>query len=130
MELAAPIDARIIDRDDNDARRLPRRMVNLAAHLHDEAAVRHVQIVDLSQGGCRVRSEQTGAVGGALLIKLPGLEPLRATTIWVGTGEFGCSFETELHPATLELVAANAYPKRRRVAAGSRQRLFGAPSAG
>jgi len=104
-------------------------MVNLAAHLHDEANVRHVQIVDLSQGGCRVRGEQAATQGAALLIKLPGLEPLRATTVWVGTGEFGCAFETELHPATLELVAANAYPKRRKVVPGSRLRLFGSPTA-
>lgn len=124
MKLAAPLDARIIDSPETDERRLPRRLVNLAAHIADDAAVHHVQVVDVSEGGCRIRGAPGSAPGTALLIKLPGLEPLRATSVWVGDDEFGCSFDAELHPATLELLLRNAVPKRRNVEPGTRKRLF------
>lgn len=124
MKLAAPIDARIIDSPETDERRLPRRLVNFAAHIANDAAVRHVQVIDISEGGCRVLGVADGEPGTALLIKLPGLEPLRATVVWLGDGELGCRFEAELHPATLQLLLRNAMPRLRKVEPGSRRRLF------
>ena len=124
MKLAAPLDARIIDSPETGERRLPRRLVNFAAHIADDATVRHVQVIDVSEGGCRIRGVQAGEPGTALLIKLPGLEPLRATMVWHGDGEFGCSFDAALHPATIELLMRNAVPRRRNVEPGTRKRLF------
>ena len=124
MKLAAPLDARIIDSPETEERRLPRRLVNFAAHIEGDAAVRHAQVIDVSEGGCRIRGDQTGEPGAALLIKLPGLEPLRATTVWIGDGEFGCSFEVALHPATIELLVRNSVQRRRSIEPGTRKRLF------
>jgi hypothetical protein len=124
VKLAAPLDARIFDSPETDERRLPRRLVNLAAHIQNEAAVRHVQVVDVSEGGCRIHGVESGEPGSALLIKLPGIEMLRATIVWHKDGELGCSFDVELHPATLELLVRNAVPRLRSVEPGTRKRLF------
>jgi hypothetical protein len=124
VKLAAPLDARIIDSPETEERRLPRRLVNFAAHIADDASVRHGQVIDVSEGGCRIRGGQAGELGTALLIKLPGLEPLRATVVWGGDGEFGCSFDAALHPATIELLVRNAVPRLRNVEPGTRKRLF------
>jgi hypothetical protein len=124
VKLAAPLDARIIDSPETDERRLPRRLVNLAAHIEGDASLRHAQVIDISEGGCRMRGE--GAEPGmSQLIKLPGLELLRAKVVWAEGGEYGCSFEVELHPATVELLVRNSVPRLRVVEPGSRKRLFG-----
>ena len=127
MKLTLPLDARIIDTRETDERRLPRRLVNLAACVEDEAAVRNVQVIDLSEGGCRIRGEASGGPETEFLVKLTGLEPLRAKIVWTGEGEFGCRFETELHPKTLELIVATSMQRLRRVEPGTRKRLFQPP---
>lgn len=98
--------------------------MNFAALLEEhETDAQRVAVLDLSEGGCRLRSEAPLEKGASILVKLPGLEAVRATLVWSGEGEAGCAFDEHLHPATVELVIASATPKRRIVRSG--QAAFG-----
>ena len=51
------IDAELSVLPDQDARRAPRRIVNLAAALRDEGAVTSAaRVSDISTGGCRIEA--------------------------------------------------------------------------
>jgi hypothetical protein len=86
-----------------EKRQFRRRLVNFSAWL-DEAGVTSeaVQILDLSERGCRVLAKAQLPVGSAMVLKLPGVEALRATVAWCDGKEAGCTFEEELHEAIVE----------------------------
>ncbi len=107
-----------------EQRRSRRRVLNFAATLESEGmSVHPVQLLDLSEHGFRLSVQHKVEQGSALLIKLPGIEALRARIVWARDGEVGCEFDENLHPARISVVqreesADGARPVHRRTQFG------------
>ena len=96
---------------DNEDRQVRRRAVNFAASLAGAGArTESVSVLDLSSRGFRIRREDACENGSILLIKLPGIEAVRARVVWCRNGELGCAFEEELDQTALEVLLPR--PKR------------------
>ena len=109
-----------------DGRQFRRRAVNFAAILEEQdATASEVSVLDLSERGFRVRTDDDLKVGSPLFVKLPGAEAVRAKIVWSRNGEAGCEFDEELRSGTLEMIVASATPKRRIVDARTGKRWFG-----
>ena len=96
-----------------DSRRSRRRLINVAAYLEeDEDKQSAVRVLDLSEHGFRMATEDGFPVDTMLWVKLPGLEALHARVVW-SEGEYsGCEFEVGPHPASIELLTKmNAAPR-------------------
>jgi hypothetical protein len=61
-----------------------------------------VQVVDISETGCRVEVRPTPYEGSTVWLKLPGLEAWYARVAWVGEDCVGLQFSNPLHPAVVE----------------------------
>jgi len=61
-----------------------------------------VQVIDISEMGCRVEVRPTPYQGTTVWLKLPGLEAWHARVAWVGDDCVGLSFSNPLHPAVVE----------------------------
>lgn len=97
------IDAELSVLPDQDARRAPRRIVNLAAALRDEGAVTSAaRVSDISTGGCRIEAETPLEVGAQIWLKMPGLETKRSRIAWANGRICGCEFEIPLHQAEID----------------------------
>ena len=97
------IEAELSVLPDQDARKAPRRIVNLAAALREEGAVTSMaRISDISTGGCRIESDTPLEVGAQVWLKLPGLETKRSRIVWANGRIGGCEFEIPLHAAEIE----------------------------
>jgi hypothetical protein len=94
-----------------DGRKAERRIVNLAAALREAGATTTpVQVLDISAGGYKVQTDAHLEEGSEVWLKIPGSEAKRGHVVWTKENEAGCEFESELHPAELELLVA---PPRR-----------------
>ena len=94
-----------------DGRKAERRIVNLAAALREAGATTTtVQVLDIAIGGFKVQSAVPLHEGSEVWLKIPGFEAKRSHVVWAKENEAGCEFETELHPAELELIIS---PPRR-----------------
>ena len=92
-----------------DGRKAERRVVNLAAALREAGAVTNVvTVIDISTGGFKIESDHPLAQGTEVWLKLPGFEAKRSHVIWSNGTEAGCEFETEMHPAELQILTAPA----------------------
>jgi hypothetical protein len=88
-----------------DGRKAERRIVNLAAALREEGAVTNqVRVVDISAGGFKIEAQHPLEEGAEVWLKLPGFEAKRSHVVWVKDKEAGCEFETDMHPAELEIL--------------------------
>jgi hypothetical protein len=99
------IDAELSVLPDHDARKAPRRIVNLAAALRDEGAVTSAaRVSDISTGGCRIEAENPLPEGTQIWLKVPGLETKRSRIVWADGRICGCEFEIPLHPGEIEIL--------------------------
>ena len=86
-----------------EGRRTERRMVNLAASLREPgAAVADAEVRNLSTEGFMAECDMPLEAGQSLFLKLPGVEALSCTVVWVDGGKAGFEFTTPLHQATLD----------------------------
>lgn len=95
-----------------EQRKMPRRIVNFAALVRDSgAASRDVQISDLSPGGCRITACQLEE-GAEILLKISGLNAIRARVVWISDTEAGCEFCTVLDLPLIEELVAKRAPRK------------------
>jgi hypothetical protein len=66
-----------------------------------------VQIADLSTTGFRVSTHLELQPGTDVWLRLPGIEPVHARTVWSRGHQVGCEFVRALHPAVLEMIVRN-----------------------
>lgn len=93
---------------EQENRQFRRRLVNLAAVLEDAGvSLEVVHIKDLSERGCRVSTEGKWKKDAALILKLPGVEALRARVVWCDGTEAGCAFEQELPKGAVDNFLGN-----------------------
>lgn len=105
-----------------DGRRAERRIVNLAASLREPgASMSEVEVTNLSVTGFGAETEAPLEPGAQVWLKLPGLEPVSSTVVWVDGNMAGFEFVTPLHPATLDTVTAagRTAPVKRHFGAGA-----------
>ncbi len=65
-------------------------------------------VLDLSTSGARVRTIDPLVAGTRIWLKLPAVEPLESTVVWVNRFEAGCAFTSPLHPAVFQVVLRSA----------------------
>lgn len=76
--------------------RMPRIEVDCAAWIREGADVHRVDAVDVSQGGLKIASERPFAVGGDVVVTLPGLPAVAGIVRWHDAGSFGVTFNKVL----------------------------------
>lgn len=63
-----------------------------------------VQVGDLSVTGFRVTTHLELEPGTDVWLRMPGIEPVHARTVWARGQQVGCEFVRPLHPAVLEMI--------------------------
>lgn len=87
------------------ASRIPTTIRAVASSSHGDD--HHVEINDLSVGGCAVLSVRRPLTAGAAYgVKISGLETLGATAAWANGSLAGLAFDASLHPAVADHFAA------------------------
>lgn len=76
--------------------RMPRIEVDCVASIREGADVHRVDALDVSQGGVKIASERMFAVGGDVVVTLPGLPPVAGNVRWHSAGSFGVTFNKVL----------------------------------
>jgi len=76
-------------------------------HLTVKSRVRSrlvfVDLVDLSEGGCKIRAKPGFAeVGDRVTMKVGGINAPLGTIAWVEGGMAGVAFEGAMHPAVID----------------------------
>jgi hypothetical protein len=80
-----------------------RTAVHSPSTLRDERQVPiTVQVVDLSPGGCRIRSDAALDVGARIDIGLPGYGSVAARLMWRRDHDYGCEFLGPLPAGALQ----------------------------
>jgi hypothetical protein len=72
--------------------RMPRVEVDCFASLRQGAEVHRVHARDVSQGGVKVDTGAAPAIGGEVVLTLPGLDPLPGVVRWREDGSYGITF--------------------------------------
>lgn len=115
-------------RPGEENRQTRRRIVNFAAVLETASErLQSVLVKDLSERGCRASVDGPSEEGSSLMIKLPGMEAIRARVVWSSATEIGCAFEEELHTAVIDQVLGRGSTERRPVV--RRRGVFGLKAA-
>ena len=84
-----------------------RLAMSLAASLRERGRTPfRVDLVDLSTTGCRVEVACDVEPDSWVWLKLPGLEPRYSRVAWCKGGFAGIEFETPLHDAVIDCLAA------------------------
>jgi len=78
-------------------------------HLTVKSRVRSrlvfVDLVDLSEGGCKIRAKPGFAeVGDRVTMKVNGINAPLGTVAWVEGGMAGVAFEGAMHPAVIDFL--------------------------
>ena len=73
---------------------------------NEAAGVDFVVVTEISPGGARLITPLPMEIGGDFRLKLPLLEPLHGTIVWVSNRLAGCEFLEPLHPAQLRVLLA------------------------
>jgi hypothetical protein len=92
-----------------DRRRSERAATGAAT---DGEAIDFVVVTDISSEGAKLVAPVPLKVGRTVSLKLPLLEPLEGTIVWVSSRLAGCRFLAPLHPALLRVVVAAAREQR------------------
>ncbi len=96
------------DTSKSERRKAARTPTRIRAVASTSRGIRHkVTISDLSVGGCAIVSAgHPLAPDTTYGLKIDGLETLGSTTAWTDGHAAGLEFESELHPAVSDHVAA------------------------
>lgn len=80
-----------------------RRPLSLLVKSRVQSRVVFVDLLDISEGGCKVKARAGfGNIGDRVVMKVGGINAPLGVIAWVD-GEFaGVSFEGEMHPAVLD----------------------------
>lgn len=93
-----------------ERRRAPRLALSLAATVRERGRPAFsVTMVDLSTNGCRIELMSDLEPGSWVWLKLPGLEARYSRIAWCRGCFAGIEFETPLHEAVVDCLAALDY---------------------
>jgi hypothetical protein len=81
--------------------RMPRVEVRCVVFVREGATTNRAKLINISQGGLSVESENVLTVGSDVTITLPGFQPQAAVVRWSEGTRYGISFNTVLPLAGL-----------------------------
>ena len=84
-----------------------RRPLNLLVKSRVQSRVVFVDMIDISEGGCKIRGSNGFAhVGDRVVMKVGGVNAPLGTIAWVNGRYAGVAFEGEMHSAVLDHLCA------------------------
>lgn len=90
-----------------------RRPMSLLLKSRVRSRVVFVDLVDLSEGGCKIRSKAGFAeVGDSVMMKIAGINAPFGTIAWVDGTVAGVAFEGTMHPAIIDHLTERNGPKK------------------
>ena len=90
---------------DSSGRAEPREPASISAAYRCGMRRSSVDVVNISRTGAKLSTLDPMQPGSTFWIKLPGLETLEMSVVWVKGFEAGCRFLQPLHPAIFRVVA-------------------------
>jgi len=98
-----------------------RRPLSLLVKSRVESRVVFVDMLDISEGGCKIRGSNGFAqIGDRVMMKVGGVNAPLGSVVWLEGRTAGVAFEGQIHPAVLDHLCAaqeatSAYRKARRL---------------
>jgi hypothetical protein len=88
---------------DSIPRASERRHMHLTVKSRVRSRVVFVDLIDLSEGGCKIRAKPGFAeVGDRVTMKVGGINAPLGSIAWVEGGLAGVAFEGAMHPAVID----------------------------
>lgn len=85
-----------------------RRPLSLLVKSRVQSRVVFVDMIDISEGGCKIRGTRGFAqVGDRVVMKIAGVNAPLGTIAWVNDRYAGVAFEGEMHAAVLDHLCAS-----------------------
>jgi hypothetical protein len=81
--------------------RMPRVEVRCVVFVREGATTNRATLINISQGGLSLDSENSLTIGGDVTVTLPGMAPQAAVVRWSEGSRYGISFNTVLPLAGL-----------------------------
>lgn len=86
-----------------------RRPLSLMIKGRVESRAIYADLVDISEGGCKLRGSRGFArIGDRITMKVGGVNAPLGKVVWVDDKMVGIAFEGQMHPAVLDHLCANA----------------------
>ena len=90
---------------DTISRSSDRRPISLTVKSRVRSRVVFVDLIDISEGGCKIRAKAGFAeVGDRVTMKVNGINAPLGTIAWVERELAGVAFEGAMHPAVLDFL--------------------------
>ena len=90
---------------DSISRSSDRRPLGLTVKSRVRSRVVYVDLLDISEGGCKIRAKAGFAeVGDRVTMKVNGINAPLGVIAWVEGGLAGAAFEGAMHPAVLDFL--------------------------
>jgi hypothetical protein len=87
----------------------PRRPLSLTVQSKVRSRVVVVDLLDISEGGCKIRGRSGfAAMGDRVMMKIASINAPIGTIAWVEGPVAGVAFEGTLHPAVLDHLCRHA----------------------
>jgi len=97
---------------DSIPRASDRRPISLIVKSRVRARVVFVELMDLSEGGCRIRGKPGFAeVGDRVTMKMGGINAPLGSIAWVDGSLAGVAFEGAMHPAVIDYLCEHGMPR-------------------
>jgi hypothetical protein len=82
-----------------------RRPMSMTVKSRVRSRVVFVELIDLSEGGCKIRAKPGFAeVGDRVTMKVNGINTPLGSVAWVEGGMAGVAFEGAMHPAVIDFL--------------------------
>lgn len=92
-----------------------RRPMKLTVKSHVRSRMVFVELLDISEGGCKIRGScGFAALGDRVTMKINGINTPLGTVAWVNDDIAGIAFEGQLHPAMLDFLCNSSAAEPRR----------------
>jgi hypothetical protein len=98
-----------------------RRPMSMTVKSRVRSRVVFVELLDLSEGGCKIRAKPGFAeVGDRVTMKVNGINTPLGSVAWIEGGVAGVAFEGAMHPAVIDFLcqggaAHDEGPRLRRI---------------
>lgn len=80
-----------------------RRSLSLMVKSRVQSRVVYVDLIDISEGGCKIRGSNGFAnIGDRVVMKLANINAPLGVIAWIDGKVAGVAFEGEMHPAVLD----------------------------
>ena len=94
---------------DSISRSSERRPLSLLVKSRVESRLVYVDLIDITEGGCKIRAKEGFAqIGDRVVMRVGGVHAPLGTIAWIENRVAGVAFEGEMHSAVLDHLCASA----------------------